>query len=145
MDWKHSDCWRVTDNRSFTVEVKHWEVKLLEPDSGCYDRDGGQRWAVYAYLYPAHPHFKNFDETDRMWQDAACAMPFHCGPSYLRRHVVVRDGKPETVSIQVGADYNHDGDWPYTQDRTQDDAIDVFDDAEELVEWLKNDPAQASV
>lgn len=136
MEWKHKDVWKLTDNKSFTVEVTRHEEK--RSDAECYDSDGGQRWCVYAYLYPNHPHFAKFDDTDRMWQNASCAMPFHGGPSYLRRHMRMKDGKPEVCSIQVGADYNHDGDWSYTQECTPEEARGVFRDAKELVEWLQN-------
>jgi len=106
-------------------------------EAACYDSDLGHRWAVYAYLYPTHPHFAKFDGSDRMFQAAACAMPLHCGPSFLRHHFSLKDGKPEVCSIQVGADYNHDGDWTYTRQATEEDALGVFNDAAELVQWLQ--------
>ena len=142
VEWEHKDVWKFSDNKTFTVEVTRHEVKHPD-DGGCFDSDGGQRWGVYAYIYSSHPHFPRFDDTDRMWQGAANAMPFHGGPSYLHRNVKVKDGIYTTSSIQVGADYNHDGDWPYSQQKTQDDAYGVFADARELVEWLqKGEPCQ---
>ena len=134
-EWNHKDIWRFTDNKTFTVEVSRHQVKVHE--GGCYNSDLGHRWCVYAYIYPTHPHFEKFDETDQMWQSAACAMPFHCGPSYLHRHMKMKDGKPVPVSIQVGADYNHDGDWTHTRNATMEDAYEVFGDADDLVRWLQ--------
>lgn len=138
MNWKHKDIWRFTDEKTFTVEVSRHQVEV--PEGGCYDSDLGHRWCVYAYIYPTHPHFEKFDDSDRMWQDAASAMPFHGGPSYLHRHMKMKDGKPVPVSIQVGADYNHDGDWQHTRNATQEDAHEVFADAERLVNWLQGTP-----
>ena len=135
MKWNHKDTWKFSDNKTFTVEVSRHQVEV--PQGGCYDSDLGHRWCVYAYIYPTHPHFEKFDDTDEMWQDASCALPFHGGPSYLHRHVKMKDGKPVTVSIQVGSDYNHDGDWQFTRYATQVDASEVFRDAEELVDRLQ--------
>lgn len=136
MDWKHKDLWRFTDNKTFTVEVSRHSVEVL--DGGCYDSDGGNRWCVYAYIYPSHPHYGAFDDSDRMWQSAASAIPLHGGPTYFHRHVKLVDGEAVTVSIQVGSDYNHDGDWLHTRHTQKEDAWVVFGDAQRLVEWLAN-------
>jgi len=139
MEWNHKDIWKFTDDRTFTVEISHHVVKV--PEGGCYDSDLGHRWCVYAYIYPAHPHFDKFDDTDRLWQAAAIALPLHCGPSYFYRHVRVADGFLVPVSIQVGCDYNHDGDWQHTRNAAREDAYEVFADATALVEWLQGNPA----
>ena len=99
---------------------------------GSFDFDEGEhRWAVYAYIYPRHPHFASFVGDD-MWQESAAIMPLHGGPSYLRRHFY--DGKE--CSIQVGADYHHLNDSYVTHYATKDDAREVFLDAESLFNWL---------
>ena len=134
--WDHEDTWTYRDYRvPFTVEVSRHDGPAS--DAGCYDSTGPHRWAIYAYIYHDHPLFAKFDDTDRMWQEATGGIPFHCGCSYLRRHVN-KEGK--TTAFQVGCDYNHDGDWSYTQKGTKEDAWDVFGDAERLVEWLKEYP-----
>ncbi len=96
-----------------------------------YD-DGRHRWNVYAYVYPNHPHFKNFSGP-AMWQDAATAMPFHAGPSFLR-WFYDDDGKP--VSVKVGSDYHHLGDDGYSFVKTEAEAFGIFDDAAQLFDWL---------
>ena len=138
MEWNHKDTWKFSDNKTFTVEVSRHQVAV--PESGCYDSDLGHRWCVYAYIYPTHPHFEKLDDTDKMWQPASSALPFHGGPSYLHRHMKLKDGKSVPVSIQVGSDYNHDGDWQHTRNATRKDAYEVFADAKRLVDWLQGNP-----
>lgn len=135
VQWDHKDIWKFTDNKTFTVEISRHQEKVQ--DSGCYDSDKGHRWCVCAYIYPAHPHFEKFDNTDHMWQPATHALPLHGGPSYLRHHIKMKDDKPVIVSIQVGSDYNHDGDWRHTRNATQNDAYEVFADAKRLANWLQ--------
>ena len=130
MNWKHKDEWKQI-GRDFQVVVSRHSVMSSEPSSNCYDAEGEHRWCLYAYIYPAHPHYAKF-EGSNLWQDAA-AIGMHGGCSFLRRHYG-DDGK--VTSIQVGADYHHDGDWQYTQMATQDDARGVFNDAQELFDKL---------
>lgn len=80
MDWDHKDLWRKR-GADFLVEVSRHSEPVRE-ESGCFDAEGPHRWCVYAYVYPKHPHFANFDGTDRMSQDAASALPLHGGPSF---------------------------------------------------------------
>lgn len=133
--WKKKELWKFTDNETFAVEVSHHCIDVF--DSGCFDSDKGHRWCVYAYLYPAHPHFIRFDESDWMFQDAAKAMPLHGGPSYLRRHITIKDGATVVQSIQAGCDYSHEWDNKFTRYENVADASEVFADAEYLVNWLK--------
>ncbi len=126
--WNRKELWRRAGD-GFSVEVSRHECT---PDD--YGK-GPHRWAVYAYIYPKHPHFKNFSG-DSMFQDASNIMPFHGGPSYLRWHV---DAGPEKTitSVQVGADYDHLYDSPFTHMATAEDADEVFADAEALFIWLQ--------
>lgn len=130
MTWDHKDVWR-RHGKDFLVTIEHFTVELRE-EAACYDSDQGHRWCVYAYVYPKHPHFAEFDGP-QMWQDAATMMPFHGGPSLLRWH---RDDDGKPTSVQVGADYNHLHDYRFTQMATQQDAYAVFSDADELFDWL---------
>lgn len=120
------------EGKNFLVVVNHHLVKVLD-ESGCYDSTGPNRWCVYAYIYPSHPHFKAFDGTEKMWQDATCAMPGHGDPSLMRVH---SGPKGHVGSYQVGWDYNHLHDWSYTQMSTPEDAGSVFHDADALFDWL---------
>ena len=127
IEFKHNDEWSV-HGTDFVVRVTR---HTAQPSS--YDQyEGVNRWAVYAYIYPSHPHFANFAGDD-MCQDAASMMPMHGGPSYLRRHFY--DGKE--CSIQVGADYQHLHDEHFTHYATKEDAREVFIDAEYLFNWLQ--------
>lgn len=125
-NWKRKELWHRR-GEGFCVEVsRHTEAPL-------YDSEGPNRWCVYAYIYPAHPHFEKF-EGDKMWQDAATTLPLHGGPSILRWH---RDANGNPTSVQVGADYHHDGDSGYTFCDEAEDAYSVFRDADDLVAWLE--------
>jgi hypothetical protein len=101
--------------------------------------EGPHRWCVYAYLYPGHWHFAAFDG-HRLFQDAGRRMPLHGGPSLLTPHFTA---DKELCSIQIGADYNHLHDDPYTNMATKDEAGAIFAEAEELIAWLSQ-PAPAA-
>lgn len=125
-EWKRKDIW-TRRTKGFCVEVsRHTE----QPCS--YTDEGPNRWCVYAYIYPTHPHFAKFDG-DRMWQDAATVLPLHGGPSMLRLH---RDANCNMTSVQVGADYHHDCDAEFTHCADENEAYAVFKDAEKLFAWL---------
>ena len=129
LGWKHKDVWDKK-GKHFIVEVKRHEVTPFE-SGGCFDSDGPHRWCVYAYIYPQHPHFSKF-EGPNMWQDAACAMPLHGGPSFLQYPTY--EGK--VTSVKVGCDYNHLHDTRFTRYAEPKAAHEVFRDAETLYEWL---------
>lgn len=126
--WSHKDAWKRI-GKDFLVEITRHEIE--RSDFTDYD-DGLHRWCVYAYIYPKHPHFEKF-EGGAMHQDAACALPLHCGPSYLRLH---RDDDGDVTSVQVGSDYNHLHDNRFTHYATAEDAAEVFRDAERLFDVL---------
>jgi hypothetical protein len=129
-NWKHKDIWKK-HGADFLVEVSRHSEAASEIDK----REGPHRWCVYAYIYPKHPHFKKFDESDDLWQDATTSLPGHSYPSYLRRHV---DANGSVTSFQVGWDYHHDGDWMFTHDSTQEDARRQFLDAQNLFDRLQS-------
>ncbi len=128
-DWKHKDVWKKSGN-GFLVEVSRHADEHPSIDT----REGQNRWCVYAYIYPTHPHFSRFNESDDLWQDATNSLPGHSYPSYLRRHV---NAQGEVTSFQVGWDYHHDGDWVFTWDATREEARTQFADAEFLFEALQ--------
>lgn len=124
-DWAHKDIW-TKRGKHFTVEVSRHTVEAR-------DYRGPNRWAVYAYVYPKHPHFKKF-HGESLFQPATEPMPLHGGASLLRYHF---DAANVITSVQVGADYDHLHDAPFTYMATAEDAASVFSDADELVKWLE--------
>ncbi len=111
----------------FLVVVKHHTVPS-DPDSR-----GHNRWNVYAYIYPKHWHFAAFSG-ESLFQDAACALPLHAGPSYCQTH----RSESGVTAYQVGSDYDHLHDERYRETTPEDHFPNgtVFRDAEELFEWL---------
>lgn len=124
-NYRHKDEWK-RQGRDFLIVVSRHSVDVAE-------YEGPHRWCVYAYVYPKHPHFARFDGTEKMWQDAASALPLHGGPSFCRKHM---NAAGEVTSYQVGADYNHLRDDQYTHFATAEEACSVFVDANNLFDWL---------
>ena len=125
--WEKFDEWRVRC-KTFCVVVKHWTVS--EEDSIRFQEEyGPHRWVVYAFIYPDHKlfHVVSGEKNTSKLED----FPVHGGVTFFRRHWS-SDGK-SCASIEVGADYFHDGDDPFTRDE---DGQGVFSDAEALVKWL---------
>lgn len=132
--WDHKDAWRRRGN-GFQVEI----VRHTERPSSFSPYEGPNRWCVYAYIYPKHPHFANF-QGPNMWQDAATQLHFHSGPSLLEYPMY--EGK--VTCVKVGADYHHLGDDCFTHYSTPADAYEVFADADELFEQLETRAAVAA-
>lgn len=130
--WNRKETWRKWGD-GFMVEISRHEEPVHD-DSSMYGGEGPHRWCVYAYVYPKHPHFADFDGTEAMWQAAATALPFHGGPSFCRKHL---NAAGEVTSYQVGGDYNHLHDTHFTQYATPAQASDVFEDAQTLFNVLK--------
>lgn len=127
--WDHKDEWR-RQGKHFLVSVTRHFAPVCRPDQGPH------RWAVYAFIYPNHPLFDTF-HGEEMFQPASNALPLHWGPTFLRQH---RGDDGQICSIQVGADYNHLHDDRFCDYATADDAIEVFNDADELFEYLGRVP-----
>lgn len=123
IEWRHKDEWRKR-GQDFLIVVSRHSVASEYPD-------GPNRWAVYAYIYPKHPHFAAFDGP-KMWQDATAVMPLHGGCSLLEYPMY----EGVVSSVKIGADYNHLHDDSFAHYATQDDAAEVFSDAAELYQWL---------
>ena len=122
--WDHKDEWRK-HGTDFLVTISRHNQPSMD------QFDGVNRWAVYAYIYPKHPHFANFDGP-HMWQEASGAMPLHGGCSLLEYPMY--EGK--VTSVKVGADYHHLHD-DFTHYATPQDAYEVFADADRLFDWLE--------
>lgn len=125
-DWNRKEEWRK-NGKDFLIVVSRHEVKLFDA------YEGPHRWAVYAYIYPAHPHFAKFEGKD-MYQDAA-DLGFHGGCTFFCYH---RGDAGEVNSVQCGGDYNHLHDDRFTRMATKEDAYSVFRDADDLFEKLTN-------
>ena len=122
--WDHKDEWRRR-GKNFSV--------LVSRHTALADRETGpNRWCIYAYLYPMHPHFSVFDGHS-IYQHAAEIMPLHCGASMV--DFPMRNGK--ITAIQVGCDYHHLYDDVYSFIETKEDACQVFEDADTLFDWLQ--------
>ncbi len=130
----------TSKNHTFNVQVvNHFRDVSATQEAfkahGFAPDDGGQRWNVYAFIFPAHPAFALFNvESDSFYQDVIAAMPFHSGASYIRRHF---DHLGRVSCYQVGSDYNHLGDDRFTFMQTEEEAIKVFADAIDLTVYLK--------
>jgi hypothetical protein len=125
--WDHKDEWRRFGPAFLVMVSRHTVVP-----SSVDPYEGPNRWAVYAYIYPAHRLFGDF-HGPAMRQPAAVALPLHGGPSLLRWYYA-DDGKP--TSVQIGADYNHLHDTHFTSYATAEEAFEVFADAERLFDSL---------
>ena len=126
--WDHKDEWRQR-GKDFLVTVTRHKVV-----PSAIATDGPHRWAVYAYVYPDHPHFSKFDGTRSLSQEAATVLPLHAGASMVCYHY---DQHCKITSVQVGADYNHLYDDGYTHCGDAGEAYAVFRDAGELYGWLE--------
>lgn len=131
--WDHKDEWRK-HGKDFLIVVSRHNGR---PDE--MEGTGAHRWCVYAYIYPKHPHFANFDGP-HMWQDATEGMPLHGGASLLEYPMY--DGK--VTSVKVGADYHHLYD-DFTHYATKEEASEVFYDADRLFAWLQERAATPEV
>lgn len=123
----HKDCFRRR-GKDFLIEV----TRHSEPAKSEFDDEGPHRWAVYAYIYPKHPHFSAFSGP-HMFQDAAAQLFFHGGPSLLEYPMY--EGK--VTCVKVGGDYHHLHDERFTRYATAVEAHEVFEDALELFEQLQ--------
>jgi hypothetical protein len=114
--------------KDFMVQVKHHTT--LDDDRV------KNLWNVYVFVYPKHPHFKDFIGVN-MWQDACTILPMHAGPTYYRPHF---DEKHEVTAHQVGCDYDHLHDDHFTRYLPDEHYPngEVFQDALQLFEWMKN-------
>lgn len=123
--WNHKDEWR-RNGRGFMVSVSRHHV-----DSG----DDANRWCVYAYVYPKHRIFETLDKSnDAGILASCCGLSCH---SYVSLYKVHRSESGDVMSVQIGWDYNHDGDDRFFRYATPDGASSVFWDAGQLFTQLE--------
>lgn len=120
--------------KNFLVEVYHHTVPQseLDADMARWGGEGPNRWAVYAYIYPGHPRFAQFNGPD-LWQEATQGLALHGYCSLL--NYPMYEGK--VTSVKVGADYHHLHDDHFTHYATQEEATEVFSDASALFDILQ--------
>jgi len=123
--WKKLEEW-LKREKDFTVVVKHWTEEEFDT------REGPHRWGVYAFIYPSHQHFKKLTG-DNIFHAGAQEIPIHGGPSRFCRHW--DSAGANVTSVEIGADYHHDGDRHYTFNDTGEA---VLFDADKLVRWLSD-------
>jgi hypothetical protein len=107
MKWQELRKWR-RKGKDFLIEVTHYDESI---------------WNIHLYLYPDHPLFK----ADRRAFDQA---PGHCYISLFQRNRLNSD---TDTSLQVGWDYNHEGDDYYRDLR---DPGPILADADKLYDWV---------
>lgn len=122
---------------NFYVKVHHWTEPCPPGFEHLREDEGDHRWGVYAFIYPTHPRFSKFAGKD-MWQPAAMGLPLHCGPSMLTWH---RDNDGEVTSVEVGADYHHLYDKPFTH-VAEFVGSSIERDARKLIEFLTTDTGE---
>jgi hypothetical protein len=130
-EWPIQAWRRRYDN--FSIEVmRRIHPRPTDPEKlAQWQRDGRNRWFVYAYIYLTHWHFAKFAGND-CWQPATDDMPLHGGCTFLEYHWKQGETGLEVQSVKVGADYTHLGD----MDSHDDDGRRPFRDAVALANWL---------
>lgn len=131
--WTHKDEWRKAGDGFQIVVTRHSDDSIDATHESPFSYEGPNRWAVYAYVYPQHPLFAEFDGT-KMIQPATSKLHLHAYCSYLKYHYSDREN---ISSVQVGADYHHLNDDRYTFMETCTEASEVFNDAEILYNQLQ--------
>lgn len=136
--WKHN-------GKNFAVEVVWWKdasyqaaKESLPPE--LFDGVPENHWNVYAYIYPKHPFFDKI--VSESFYDYGVDLPLHCGSSF---HKWYYNAKGEVLYKKIGSDYQHYQDDRFERYKTKEEAWQVFNDATELIEMLKNQEAPAAI
>lgn len=142
LKWEKRDEWKTgvyVDRKQVAgVQVVRWSFRALGEEKPVYSHSmGDNNWNVYAFIYPGHPLFAKFsahttgDNGDSY--ELTSGMPLHGGQTFFKLNYG-EQGK--VMSVQIGCDYMHSGDERYNEFATKEDARAIFNDAEELHEWL---------
>lgn len=113
-------------DEGFAVTVKHWWRAPAPAERIVH------KWNVYVYIYPTHPLHKTFNG-DGLFQDAICEMPLPRTCSFCRTQ---HNNKGEPQTIEVGVDYAHLCDDHIKNFATREDAIQMFRDADILIDYM---------
>ncbi len=136
-NWEERTEWLLT-GKNCTVEVSHHT-------SGYGGEEEGNRWCVYAHISVGHPFFSLFSGNG-YWQEATELLPLHQGCTFLKYHFT-QDSNPshqKCAGVQVGADYNHLYDYRFSGYAKPEEAYEVFEDAQVLLDFLENYQAPES-
>ncbi|MFA7115458.1 MAG: hypothetical protein WC214_08380 [Candidatus Omnitrophota bacterium] len=106
----------------FAVDVVHWQ----EAHSTAH------RWNVYVYIYPDHPMFDKIEKE----HTRLVSLPLHGGASY---HEWFYDSTGAVIYKKIGSDYQHAYDSRFAGYSTEDEAWEVFRDAEELIQFMESE------
>ena len=106
----------------FAVDVVHWQ----ETHSTAH------HWNVYVYIYPDHPMFDKIEE-ERI---RLVSLPLHGGVSY---HEWFYNSTGAAICKKIGSDYQHAHDSRFTGYSTEDEAWEVFKDAEVLIQFMESE------
>ena len=124
--------WRYIDNGGlFTVDVVHWVDK--RPLKDMSPKPLEHHWNVYIYICPGHPLFERIESEDFC---AAEFLPLHDGVSY---HEWFYDSTGAVIYKKIGSDYQHAYDSRFAGYSTEDEAWEVFRDAEELIQFMESE------
>ena len=141
-DWSHKDIWTARAERNgriCVIEVsrhtKEWVGRQREAGNPYIDPfEDENGWCIYALIYPEHPLFALIDPSKKEWENEAIQeMPLHGGCTYFVPHF---SPAKEITSYEIGCDYSHYGDGHCAHYATKEEAQEIFDDADELMEWL---------
>lgn len=120
MNLSQSETWKseVFDEK-FLVEVKHWMSSSYE-----------NIWNTYIYLYEKFPGFDNLE-------DRISSSPVHFVGGCTFSNFYYKKESPKPYCIKYGNDYNHIWNYQEIRQSTQDEAQQIFMDAEQLFNNLK--------
>lgn len=125
-DWNKIEIWRKR-KKTFTVEVYH-SKDFTERNFG------GNCWNIYVYIYCSHPLFGQLEPGGGMKQEPIRKMPFHWGASFFHAHFAAGG---VLTSYQIGCDYRHLHDEAYSFMKTEEEAEEIFEDAEKLLAYFE--------
>ena len=135
MSWDKQDVW-IRRHETFSVEIVHWRTDYNPVEEG--ESPKNNMWNVYANIGEKHPRYALFVGDD-MFQPAAEALPLHGGSTHLtKRH------NGYYLLYKVGSDYAHYRDDRFSRFSTDEEANEVFADADELFIFLLNEVKEIS-
>ncbi len=121
-NWDRKEEWWLR-GIDFIVVVKHWNSFSYIEEKTI------NHWNVYGHVYTDHPYFNTLKESSLQNFPYGDINVLHCGCTFFQKHF---DEKGEITSIQFGSDYGHLYDEWVKNYETEQDAKEVFYDAENL-------------
>lgn len=118
----------------FTVEVAVWsnpkEREALPTE--LLDSIPEYHWNIYVHILPKHPLFDRVVKAELF--DYGIDIPLRWGSSY---HKWDYDSSGAVIAKHIGCDYQHCGDGRFGNYKTREQAWEVFQDADELIEFFE--------